>query len=273
MISGTFLLEITAFYDKNSSTSGPLLDVALGGLSKLESIGVQVKCFEKSSLTEGQMKKAVEEIRRIKPQSRGSVVASGGRSLPISGSKKLNLQNTPVLLVSQTDGGTDLTPIYVFPCKVGERYYSVLDGISFLSSSLPDLVELPGEMEETLITLLKSDPQKLESGLVFRSSEDTLTTGKTDLVFIDSGSRTLLVEVEREATDSAIGQVLRLAAGYERDHKTESVRCGIACFRINDNVLLAAERAEIEVWRAQDQGKSFVKLSKDYRSLSSHFGK
>ena len=267
------MLEITAFYDKNSSTSGPLLESALGGLSKLETLGVQIKVLEKQSLSDPQMRKAVEEIRRIKPQSRGSVVASGGRILPISGSKKLNLLNTPVLLVQETDGAADPTPIYVFPCKVGERYYSVLDGISFLSSTLPNLVELPGEMEETLISLLREDPQKLEDGLIFRSSEDTLTTGKTDLVFTDSHSQTLLIEVEREATDSAIGQVLRLAAGYERDHGTERVRCGIACFRINDNVLLAAERADIEVWRALDQGKKFLKLSNSYDSLSRYFGK
>ncbi len=206
------------------------------------------------------MKKAVEEIRRIKPQSRGSVVASGGRSLPISGSKKLNLQNTPVLIVRETDDEIDSRPIYVFPCKVGERYYSALDGISFISNSLPNLSDLPGEMEESLVSLLKSDPNRLEPDLVFRSSEDSLSTGKTDLVFLDSRQKFLLIEVEREATDSAIGQILRLAAGFERDHQTEKVRCAIACFRINDNVLAAANRARIEVWKAQDQGK-FLKLN------------
>ncbi len=208
------------------------------------------------------MKKAVEEIRRIKPQSRGSVVASGGRFLPISGSKKLNLHNTPVLLVKETDDEIDSSPIYVFPCKVGERYYSALDGISFLSNSLPNLGELQGEMEESLISLLKADPEKLEHGLIFRSSEDSLSTGKTDLVLVDSNSRFLLVEVEREATDSTVGQVLRLAAGFESDHGgAEKVRCAIVCFRINDNVLAAANRAGIEVWKALENSH-FLKVSK-----------
>jgi len=254
------LLEITAFYDKSFPASDPSLDSVLSGLSKLESRGVRISYLEKQLLSDRQMKKVLEEIRRIKPQSRGSVVASGGRSLPISGSKKLNLQNTPVLLVRETDGEIDSRPIYVFPCKVGERYYSVLDGISFISNSFPNLSDLPGEMEESLISSLRSEPDRIEDGLVFRSSEDSLSTGKTDLVFVDSNSRFLLVEAEREATDSAIGQVLRLAAGFERDHQTEKVRCAIVCFRINDNVLAAAKRGGIEVWKAQEQRK-FLKLN------------
>lgn len=262
IIIPALLLEISAFYDSSSSSaySHPLQDV-LSGLSKLESHGVRVFLFDKDKLSNGELKKAVEEIRRIKPQSRGSVVASGGQILPISGSKKLNLQNTPVLIVRQTEDGSDSSPIYVFPCKVGESYYSALDGISFLFNSLPNLGDLPGEMEESLILVLKSHPEKLESGLVFCSSENSLTTGKADLVFTDSQSKFLLVEVERVATDSAIGQVLRLAAGFERDQGTGRVRCAIVCYRINDNVLAGAERAGIEVWKAQKNGE-FLKLSK-----------
>ncbi|HYB04662.1 MAG TPA: hypothetical protein VED17_09380 [Nitrososphaerales archaeon] len=253
------LLEITIFYDKASIQSGDL-DKILIGLSQLETLGVRISIQEKELLSKDQMEKAVEEIRRIKPQSRGSVVASGGRVLPISGSKKLNLRNTPVLLVGENYGEADSRPIYVFPCKVGERYYSVLEGIAFLSSTYPDFKELPGETEESLISSLKANSGRLESGLTFRSSEDTLTTGKTDLVFVDSRSQILLVEVEREATDSAIGQILRLAAGYERDYSVSRVRCGIACFRINRNVLAAAQRGGIEVWQAQDSEK-FLKLT------------
>jgi hypothetical protein len=254
-----YLLEIAIFYDKASIQSGDL-DKILSGLSKLESLGVRISIQEQQSLSKMQMEKAVEEIRKIKPQSRGSVVASGGRVLPISGSKKLNLKNTLVLLVREIDGEAGSSPIYVFPCKVGERYYGILEGITFLSNTLPGLRELPGEMEESLVSSLKTNSAQLESGLIFRSSEDTLTTGKTDLVFDDSRSQILLIEVEREATDSAIGQILRLAAGYEKDHSVSRVRCGIACFRINRNVLAAAQRAGIEVWQAQDSEK-FLKLT------------
>jgi hypothetical protein len=206
----------------------------------------------------------VDDIRRIKPQSRGSVVASGGMTMPISGSKKLNLQNTPVILVKESNGSeVDSKPVYVFPCKVGERYYGITDGISFLKETLPHLVDLPGEMEETIANILRAVPEKLEPGLVFRSAEDFLSTGKTDLVFNDASGSILIVEVERKATDSAIGQILRLCAGYESDNhlQPQSVRCGIACFRINDGVLAAANRAKIEVWKLQDS--QFGKISRD----------
>jgi len=253
------LLEASLFYDKFGSESSDLEKI-LTALSQLETLGVRISIREKELLSKEEMEKAVEEIRRIKPQSRGSVVASGGRGyLPISGSKKLNLRNTPVLLVRDGNGDGNSRPLYVFPCTVGESHYKVMDGISFLSNTLPDLKELPGEMEGPLIASLKTNPEKLESGLQFLSSEDLLSTGKTDLVFLDSQSQILLVEVERLATDSAIGQILRLAAGYERDHSISKVRCGIACFRINKNVQAAALRSGIEVWQAQDSDK-FLKL-------------
>ncbi len=254
------MLEISLFYDK-STTLPSDLEKILTGLTQLETLGVRISKQEKESLSDDEMGKAVEEIRMIKPQSRGSVVASGGRGfLPISGSKKLNLKNTPVLLVKDSSGDGNSRPVYVFPCTVGESHYRVLDGISFLSNNLPDLKELPGEMEGPLISSLKANPEKLEPRLLFRSSEDILPTGKADLVFVDSNSQILLIEVERVATDSAIGQILRLAAGYEEYHSIPKVRCGIACFRINKNVQAAAKRAGIEVWQAQDSER-FVKLT------------
>ena len=78
----------------------------------------------------------------------------------------------------------------------------------------------------------------------------------------DATGAILIVEVEREATDAAIGQILRLSAGYEKSHglPPDSVRSSIACFRINDNVVAAANRAKIEVWKLQDS--SFTKISK-----------
>lgn len=259
------MIEIAVYYDKLIEKYPEYsLNSVVDEVSKLESRFVKVTLSERKTMSKPQTEKAVDDIRRIKPQSRGSVVASGGKTMPISGSKKLNLQNTPVILVKETNGSeVDSKPVYVFPCKVGERYYGVTDGISFLKETLPHLMDLPGEMEETIAGILRASPEKLEPGLVFRSAEDLLSTGKTDLVFNDAGDSILIVEIEREATDSAIGQILRLSAGFERDHglKPNSVRSGIACFRINDNVLAAADRARIEVWKLQDS--LFRKISRE----------
>ena len=178
-----------------------MLEEILVKFSNLNSAKVRVKQTEKNDLRVEE--RVIEDIRMIKPQSRGSVVASGGNPLPISRSKKLNLQNTPVILVRDRK-----KPVYVFPCKIGERYYSIIDGISFLKENLPNLAELEGEMEDALVTIISDAPEKLEEGLVLEDLELDTPTGKTDMVFRDQGGQFLVVEVEREAADSAVGQIL-----------------------------------------------------------------
>ncbi|MFI5422203.1 MAG: hypothetical protein ACHQ1H_14660, partial [Nitrososphaerales archaeon] len=258
------MIEVAMFYDKSIEQYPEYsLDTILDEVSKLESRFVKITLSERKMISTPQNEKAVDDIRRIKPQSRGSVVAAGGKTMPISGSKKLNIRNTPVILVKETNGSeADSKPVYVFPCKVGEKYYGVSEGLSFLKKTLPHLNDLPGEMEETIASILRNSPEKLEPGLVFRSAEESISTGKADLVFNDATGAILIVEVEREATDAAIGQILRLSAGYEKSHglPQDSVRSSIACFRINDNVVAAANRAKIEVWKLQDS--SFTKISK-----------
>ena len=217
---------------------------------------VQAKPAEKTDLRSEE--RVIEDIRMIKPQSRGSVVASGGNALPISGSKKLNLRNTPVIVVREKK-----KPVYVFPCKIGERYYSVQNGISFLKENLPNIVKLQGEMEDTLVTIILDDPEKLEVGLVLDDYERETPMGKTDIVFRDATGRFLVIEVEREATDSTVGQILRLSAGFEKHQgvSLNSVRAGVACYRIHPNVLAACERAKIEVWKYEAKFPGFRKAS------------
>jgi hypothetical protein len=173
-------------------------------------------------------------------------VTSGGHYLPLSGSKKLNLNNTPILLVRNESG-----PLYVFPCKSGEIYHDVIRGIKFLHDNLPNLIELPAGTEESIISAIQDTPELLEEGLSLISSELETSRGRGDLLFKDKNERPLLVEVEREASDQSVGQILRLCAGYEGQHGMEpgTIRAAIACIRINDKVLAAAKRAGIEVWK------------------------
>ena len=58
--------------------------------------------------------------------------------------------------------------------------------------------------------------RKLEGGLVLDDYERETSMGKTDIVFRDSTGKFLVIEVEREATDSTVGQILRLSAGFEK---------------------------------------------------------
>ena len=82
------MIEIAVFYDKFVEKYPEYLFSAIvDEVTKLESRYVKVTFSERKTLSRPQMEKAVDDIRRIKPQSRGSVVASGGKTMPISGSR------------------------------------------------------------------------------------------------------------------------------------------------------------------------------------------
>jgi hypothetical protein len=249
------LIDISIYYDKARDYSGLSLAKILSELTNLTSDEIRTKEIEKSEITNEEQ--VVEAIRQIKPQARGSVVASGGSALPISGSKKLNLQNTPVIIVKERS-----KPVYVFPCKVGEKYYSVDNGLSFLKQNLPNLIELEGLMEDSLVNLISDAPYRLEDGLILEDLELNTPTGETDIVMRDSNGKYLVVEVEREASDSSVGQILRLSAGFEKHRNLDlgAVRAGVVCFRINPNVLAACTRANIEVWKYDLKSKEFSKV-------------
>lgn len=244
------------YYDKSQQYYGVSFESFLTEFSSFNSMKVRTIQTEKADLRNEE--KVIEDIRTIKPQMRGSVVASGGNALPISGSKKLNLQNTPIIVVRENK-----KPVYVFPCKIGETYYSLKSGISFLKENLPNIVELRGEMEDRLATIILDDPEKLEEGLVLDDYEYETPAGKTDIVFKDHTGKFLVVEVEREASDSAVGQILRLSSGFESDRglSLNSVRAGIACYRIHPNILVACGRASIEVWKYEPKIHGFRKLA------------
>ena len=203
-------------------------------------IDISISKLERGMLSKTRMKAIEDEIRSIKPQSRGSVVSSGGFNLPLSGTKKLNLSNTPILIVRD-----EPRPLYVFPCKSGEHYYDFISGIKFLSDNLPNLIELPVETEESITDVIQSSPGLLEVGMSFVSKEIETSTGRVDLLFQDKNGRLLLVEVERQASDQSVGQILRLCAGYEGQHELKfgMVRGAIVCKRINKNVLAATKRS------------------------------
>ncbi len=140
--------------------------------------------------------------------------------------------------------------VYVFPCLLGERYYGVLDGLSHARAHMPDLPPLQGEMEDAIVEWLLKNYAIYEKDLELKGQEVDTSAGTVDLLFMDREGSHLLVEVERQATDHALGQILRLCAGYEKkcNLPRERVRGIIACARIHEFVLQAAKRAGVEIW-------------------------
>jgi hypothetical protein len=202
--------------------------------------------IERQTLSSGTMKEVEDEIRGLNPQERGSIVTSHGFILPLSNSKTLNLRNTPVLLVKSEE-----RLVYVFPCLLGDTYYNVLKGLDHLQNNLPALPSLTGLMEEAVIARVLNKLDVFEEGLIIQDREVETSAGRADLVLLDKQGRHLIIEVERQATDSALGQVLRLCAAYERKFgvSSEQVRAVVACIRIHEFVSEAANRAGIEIWQ------------------------
>lgn len=200
--------------------------------------------FDSSGISEKMKSEIADKIRAIIPQRRGGIVTSRKMILPLSGTKKLNLGNTPILVVEDDEGS-----VYVFPCRLGETYYGLEDGIAHLRSNLPKLPPLTGLSEKDLTAIILKQPELLEKGLHDPSEEVETSAGTIDIVFRDVNERKLLVEVEREADDAPLGQILRLCAAYQKklSLSRESVRGVIVCMRAREFIQDAAKRAGIEI--------------------------
>lgn len=183
-------------------------------------------------------------IRAILPQMRGSIRSSRNAILPLSGNGNLNVTNTAILIINSEE-----KDLFVFPCRLGETYYSLSDGFEYLRSNFPTLPVLEWQSEKEITSIILSEPNLIEEGLHDPKQEEETGAGKIDLLFVDRNGRDLLVEVEREADDAPLGQILRLCAGYVRLHSLpeESVRGMIACMRARPFVRHAAEMAGIEI--------------------------
>jgi RecB family endonuclease NucS len=113
----------------------------------------------------------------------------------------------------------------------------------------PVLDEKRFSAESMAISSVIKDPRTLEDKLSIIGNEVVVSTGKIDLLVRDGKQRFVVIEFEREAGDSTIGQVVRLAAGLaEREQIDASgIRKMVVCRRMNDNVKKAANAMNIEV--------------------------
>jgi endonuclease len=239
---------IELYFDKTVSYREDLADIR----NRCEKLEKDRKAtflqIERGQLSSSKVKSVENEVRGLIPQERGSIVTSRGFLLPLSNSKNLNLSNTPVLLVKSQE-----RLLYVFPCLLGETYFTVVKGLDHLNANLPNLPPLAGQMEEAITQQVLDNVEKYEKGLALKDREVETSAGRADLVFVDNHGRNIIVEIEREATDNALGQILRLCAAYEKKFglPRDQVRAVIACVRIHEFVREAAERAGVEIWVAE----------------------
>ncbi len=216
----------------------------------LESVRVkwdtEFKVVPGESLTADSERELKVALRNLPPQKRGEIVTSRGNMLPLSKGKKLNLDNTPILL-----GEKDGIPIDVFPKRTEDQYRDVRGGFLQMLEKGIEVEEVARSPEDLARSRLVTNLTAIEEGLELVGEEVPVQAGNIDILLKDKANQFLVVELKRGATDSAIGQVLRLSASLAQREgiAPASVRKLIVCARTNSHVELAASSVNIEIRR------------------------
>jgi RecB family endonuclease NucS len=172
----------------------------------------------------------------VPPQVRGQVKSGGGRTLPISGSSKLN-HSIPILIVY--DG---IKPVDVYPKDLMGVKYDL--NSAFKTARPSDTLGI----ESNLVTILSSKPELLGPGLQLVHREFETGSGVIDLIFKDPEGVLLSVEVKEEADQETVGQVLKQSNGLKDKLGTLSFRKAIVALRTSGNVRAACKDGGIELY-------------------------
>lgn len=163
-------------------------------ISMLEMIknrwGVHYDSRNAETMSESSIEGLRAQIRAITPQMRGRIVSSGGNILPLSHSKRLNVVNTPILLLF-----ADETPLQVYPHMLGKAYIAVEEGLKRILEKGPeDIGEDKGLLEEPLRRMLSGNPSMLEEGASCLGVEVDVDVGVADLLLRGKDGHYIVVE-------------------------------------------------------------------------------
>jgi hypothetical protein len=187
----------------------------------------------------------LNDIRLIPPQVHGQVRSGGGRTLPISGSGKLN-RSIPILIFYDGPKSID-----VYPKDVRGIMYD-LDS----AFNNPGATNVLG-VEECITTILSSKPQLLGSNLELADTEFETGSGVGDLLFKDSNGLYMLVEVKETADQETVGQVLKQSNGMKIKLGRNSMRNAIVALRTSGNVADACKAAHVELYLIEAKRQAF----------------
>jgi len=208
--------------------------------------------FDADKLTVEQVRRLIDDIRSIPPQIRGRIVSSRGKVLPLSGSKSLNLANTPIVVLRENESA-----VSVFPHLLGTAYFDVESSLDRISNLGPrEYFQDRGLLESPIVKILADSPTLLEEGMKFIGSSIEVPAGLVDVLLRDREGTDVLVEVETKARDDAVGQVLRLARSHSEKTGKKHVRKLIVCHDFDTGLPLACKEAGIELFRL-----SFLKVN------------
>ncbi|MEM2226985.1 MAG: hypothetical protein QXW19_03285 [Candidatus Bathyarchaeia archaeon] len=209
--------------------------------------GMEIEEVESSRIGPDEAERIKSDMRSIPPHIRGRITSSGGRPLPLSGRKNLNLGNTPILLLYR---GRE--PIDVYPHLLGASYFGVLEAIYRILELGPRFyAESRGILEDPISRIVRDRPEIIEEGLKFKGSNVDVGTGTADLIMEDRDGNPLVMEIETIAGEGAVAQVSRLALGYAQRFgvSKDTVRMGIICAGFDAKALRACESLGIELYQ------------------------
>ena len=207
---------------------------------------VKYETVEAGTLSNRDLERLQSSIRTIPPQVRGRIVSSGNHLLPLSRKKRLNLKNTPVILLSKDD-----YPVDVFPHLLGTRYCSSEDALlRILKMGPEEYIESRGILEDPLVKIISDYPGSLGKNTIFLERDTETEAGVIDLLLEDNHGNPVVVEIETEAGDSSIAQVCRLAASYARSKNIslQKVRKIVVCLGYEGHLSTTCEGAGVELY-------------------------
>jgi Holliday junction resolvase-like predicted endonuclease len=249
-------------YVKDASAAASAFKNEVAALTRLgkKEDKIKVEVVDVSSLTDVQREKIAAEIRTIPPQTRGRVVSGGGITLALSGTKNLNVVNTPILIVKDSSD----RPLAIFPHALEEKVETVQDHLDKAIERGVDaaLHERRVATEELLAELLSVAPSILEEGMTLVGREYPTPTGTIDLLLLDGNGTPVVVEVEVTGTEQAVGQVCKLTEGYmeslhqskdeeTKEDKTPKVRKAIVCIKTKGMINQACRNADVELYQVR----------------------
>ncbi|MDW7732361.1 MAG: endonuclease NucS [Methanolobus sp.] len=195
-------------------------------------------------LTDNEREELVESIRLISRKNGIGVVSKGSGALPISRNKKIGKHG--ILLQIE-----DERPRNVYPHEVNKKRIDIASHLENMikADDVSHVTDQEHISEQDISRMISTFPELIEKDLIFLDTEVETSGGRIDAVFKSKDEKHLLIEIEIEARDNAIGQVQRFIT-YSEEYgiPRDRIRLGIVCAKISESRLNACIGAGVEVY-------------------------
>ncbi|UCE96148.1 MAG: DUF91 domain-containing protein [Candidatus Bathyarchaeota archaeon] len=241
------MYELTLYLEENAPYMNRLKNIMILLEKIREKWKVNFSIVKTGALSLSQVEKIKNDIRAIPPQLRGKIVSARNKVLPLSKSKNLNTTNTPILILYYNK-----QPINVYPHMLGVTYFEMEQQLADIFENGPEThMSVKGLLEDPMQKILADNPSILEKGMKFKSVNEDVGFGIADVLLQDPSGKIVVVEIETNATEMAVAQVSRLAAGYTSQNKLsdEYVRKIILCQRFDEKTAKACQGANVELYQ------------------------